>query len=53
MLIEYDDYLGLWCIWQKDGSTYNCLYEAKTKKECESYIKKLKKKRSKKSGNKC
>lgn len=48
MLIEYDEYLGLWCVWQKDRSSYECLFEAKTKKECEKYKEKLKKKRGKK-----
>ncbi len=52
MLIEYDQYLNSWIVWEKTGSAEIYRFEAKTKEECENYIKKLKKKRGKKSGSK-
>lgn len=48
MLIEYDDYLKSWVVWQKQGPIQVYCFEAKTKRECEEYIKKNKKKGQKK-----
>lgn len=48
MKIEYDEYLGLWVVWQKDGSTYTCLFESKNKTDCQKFVEKRKKKRGKK-----
>ena len=43
MIIEYDDVLKKWVVWLIKGSTMGMLFSSKNKKDCEKFIKRVKK----------
>lgn len=50
--IEKDKYLNCWIVWECHRNYKIDRFHGKTKEECEKQLKKIKRKRSKRNGNK-